>query len=108
MAWPSHPRYRGRAEWFLRKTSRLWEGTVMGLVIDIVLFVAGMAGGMLVVSYASRRVWGTCRRGVRIRNGTVPDGTWNDIAPSRTDIGPPSRGLDGRRSSRASSDVFHR
>ena len=26
------------------------EGTVMGLVIDIVLFVAGMAGGMLVVS----------------------------------------------------------
>ena len=50
MAWPSHPRYRGRAGWFLRKTCRLWEGTVMGLVIDIVLFVAGMAGGMLVVS----------------------------------------------------------
>lgn len=50
MAWPSHPRYRGRAGWFLRKTSHLWEGTVMGLVIDIVLFVAGMAGGMLVVS----------------------------------------------------------
>lgn len=50
MAWPSHPRYRGRAGWFLPKTSRLWEGTVMGLVIDIVLFVAGMAGGMLVVS----------------------------------------------------------
>ena len=44
MAWPSHPRYRGRAGWFLRKTSHLWEGTVMGL------FVAGMAGGMLVVS----------------------------------------------------------
>ena len=50
MVWPSHPRYRGRAGWFLWKTSRLWEGTVMGLVIDIVLFVAGMAGGMLVVS----------------------------------------------------------
>ena len=50
MVWPSHPRYRGHAGWFLRKTSRLWEGTVMGLVIDIVLFVAGMAGGMLVVS----------------------------------------------------------
>ena len=50
MAWPSHPRYRGRAGWFLRKTSHLWEGTVMGLVLDIVLFVAGMAGGMLVVS----------------------------------------------------------
>lgn len=50
MVWPSHPRYRGRAGWFLRKTSRLWEGTVMGLVIDIVLFVAGMVGGMLVVS----------------------------------------------------------
>ena len=50
MVWPSQPRYRGRAGWLLRKASRLWEGTVMGLVIDIVLFVAGMVGGMLVVS----------------------------------------------------------
>lgn len=80
----------------------------MGLVIDIVLFVAGMAGGMLVVSLCVAARMGDMQARRLHSEQDRAGRDWNDIAPSRTDIGPPSRGLDGRRSSRASSDVFHR